>query len=130
MLTKGFKDEEQKKLDQLFNTGLQLEFVPDLWKSEQRRKVDNILQKTVNATLDDIENLSTEDMLQRLKAQNLNFSNYEHFADLLMKIIPVEESHRPSLARNAVTVYEAAQQESKTFSFGLIQKIADAKKLM
>lgn len=127
MLTKGFKDEEQKKLNQQFNAGLQLEFVPDLWQQEERRKLDAILQKTLDATLDDIETSSTKDLLKRLKTQKLNFSNYESFADLLVKTIPVEEKYRSNLAEKAVAIYETAQQESSTFSFGLIQKINTAK---
>ncbi len=127
MLTKGFKDEEQKRLDQILNAGLQLAFVPESWKTEGKHKLDELLLQTAKLSLLDITTLPTEELLARLKAQNFSFSNLEHFADILLRVAELEENNASDLAQKALAVYEFAQAESKTFSFGLIQKISAAK---
>jgi len=131
MLSKGLRDEEKEKINELFNSTLELEFVPELWKNEQRQKLSDNLKKILEFTLDDVETQSTEVLLEKLKSADFEFSHYEQFADLLLKSIPFEAEDRQSmLAKKAVAVYETAQQESKMFSFGLIQKINKARALL
>ncbi|HZJ35544.1 MAG TPA: hypothetical protein VFD29_02865 [Gillisia sp.] len=131
MLSKGLRDEEKEKINELFNSMLELEFVPELWKNEQRQKLSDNLKKILEFTLDDVETQSTEVLLEKLKSADFEFSHYEQFADLLLKSIPFEaEVGRSMLAKKAVAVYETAQQESKMFSFGLIQKINKARALL
>ena len=131
MLSKGLRDEEKEKINELFNSMLNIEFVPDLWKNEQRRLLSDNLKKILDLSLDDVEIQSNEVLLTKLKSADFEFSHYEQFADLLLKSIPLEsEDQKIQLAKKAVIVYEAAQQESKIFSFGLIQKINKAKSLL
>jgi len=131
MLSKGLKDEEKEKISELFDSMLLLDFVPYLWKNEQRQKLSDNLKKILDLTLDDVENQSIEFLLAKLKSADLEFSHYEQFADLLLKSLPFEAEGRQSLlAKKAVAVYETAQQESKIFSFGLIQKINKARTLL
>jgi hypothetical protein len=131
MLSKGLRDEEKEKINELFNSMLNIEFVPDLWKNEQRRLLSDNLKKILDLSLDDVEIQSNEVLLTKLKSADFEFSHYEQFGDLLLKSIPLEsEDQKIQLAKKAVIVYEAAQQESKIFSFGLIQKINKAKSLL
>lgn len=131
MLSKGLRDEEKEKISELFNSMLALEFLPDLWKNEQRQKLSDNLKKILDLTLDDVENSITEDLLAKLKFAEFEFSQYEQFGDLLLKSIPFEpEGKKMQLAKKAVAVYETAQQESKIFSLGLIQKINKARALL
>ena len=131
MLSKGLKDEKQEKISELFTSMLDLEFVPDLWKNEQRQKLSDNLKKILDLTLDDVENQSTEVLLAKLKSADLEFSHYEQFGDLLLKSKPFEaEYQKIQLAKKAVVVYETAQQENKIFSLGLIQKINKARALL
>jgi hypothetical protein len=131
MLSKGLKDEEKEKISELFNSMLDLEFVPDLWKNEQRKKLSDNLKKILDITLDDVENQCTEVLLAKLKSADLEFSHYEQFGDLLLKSIPFEaEGQKIQLSKKVVVVYETAQQENKIFSFGLIQKINKARALL
>jgi len=131
MLSKGLKDEEKEKISELFNSMLDLEFDPDLWKNEQRQKLSDNLKQILDLTLDDVENQSTEDLLAKLKSSDLKFSHYEQFGDLLLKSNAFEaEDQKIQLAKKAVVVYETAQQENKIFSFGLIQKINKARALL
>ncbi len=131
MLSKGLKDEEKEKISELFNSMLDLEFVPDLWKNEQRQKLSDNLKKKLDLTLDDVENQNTEFLLAKLKSADFEFSHYEQFGDLLLKSSPFEaEDQKIQLAKKAVVVFETAQQENKIFSFGLIQKINKARSLL
>jgi len=131
MLSKGLRDEEKKEIDDAFVALLGIEFVPDLWKNEQRNKLNEKLQAMLNITLDDIENMNSEALLERLKSADFEFQHYEQFGDLLLKSIPLEPQEKESLlAIHTAVVYETAQKESKTFSFGLIQKINNAKALI
>ena len=131
MLSKGLKDEEKEKISELFNSMLDLEFVPDLWKNEQRQKLSDNLKKILDITLDDVENQCTDVLLAKLKSADLEFSHYEQFGDLLLKSIPFEaEGQKIQLSKKVVVVYETAQQENKIFSFGLIQKINKARALL
>jgi 5-methylthioribose kinase len=110
---------------------LHLEFVPDLWKNEQRQKLSDNLKKILDVTLDDVENQSTEVLLEKLKSADLEFSHYEQFGDLLLKFNTFEaEDQKIQLAKKAIVVYETAQQENKIFSFGLIRKINKARALL
>ena len=131
MLSKGLRDEEKEKISELFNSMLDLEFVPDLWKNEQRQKLSDTLKKILDLSLDDVENQSTEFLLEKLKSAELEFSQYEQFGDLLLKFNSFEaEGQKIQLAKKAIVVYETAQQENKIFSFGLIQKINKARALL
>ena len=93
MLSKGLKDEEKEKISELFNSMLNLEFVPDLWKNEQRQKLSDNLKKILDITLDDVENQSTEVLLAKLKSADLEFSHYEQFGDLLLKFNSFEAEY-------------------------------------
>ncbi|MGA9327113.1 MAG: hypothetical protein WBV47_13770 [Salegentibacter sp.] len=128
MLSKGLRDEENQKMNRLLNEALEMEFVPDLWKNQQREALNRKLQETLNLTLEDIENSNPEELLKKLQDEEFSFANYEQFGDLMMKLLPREAAeNQPKLAKTAVAVYEFAQRESQTFSFSLIQKINEAK---
>lgn len=131
MLSKGLRDEEKKKIDDAFIALLDIEFVPNLWENEQRNKLNEKLQAMLNITLDAIENMTSEALLEKLKAADFEFRHYEQFGDLMLRAIPLEPEEKESLlATHTAAVYETAQKESKTFSFGLIQKINNAKALI
>lgn len=129
MLTKGFQDEQQKKLDQILKSGFKLEFVPDGWDGNQRQKLDNIIQKGIDISLDQIIRFTPGKLLETLKAKGFNFSNYENLADLLLKTAPLEKEDQSNLAQKALAIYEYTQEESQTFSFGLMQKMDKARKI-
>lgn len=131
MLSKGLKDEENQKVNELIGKMTEIEFVPDLWEREQRQKIDNKLQEILSFGLEDIESMNSESLLEKLKEQHFDFSNFEQFGDLILKIIPLEaEAHESHLAASAVAIFEFIQKESKTFSFSIIEKINQAKALV
>ncbi len=128
MLSKGLRDEEKEEIDRALSTMQEMGFVPGLWEKEQRELLNEKLKKILDLSLNDIETTTTEDLLERLKNKGFEFSHYENFGDLLIKTIPLEPQEKEvALASHAIAVYEAAQKESKMFSFGLMQKINNAK---
>ncbi len=131
MLSKGLKDEENQKVNELIGKLMELEFVPDFWENEQRKKVNELLFSTLGFTITDLETWTSAELLIKLKQLNFDFTNLEEFGDFLLKIIPFEdEQYESHLAKSTIAIYETAQIESKTFSFGLIQKLNQAKVLV
>lgn len=131
MLNKGLKSEVNQKLNELIGKMLEIEFVPDLWEREQRQEIDDKLQVILSFGLQNIESITPESLLEKLKEQQFDFSNFEQFGDLLLKLIPLEsEIYKSQLATSAVAIFEYIQKESKTFSFTMIQKINQAKALV
>lgn len=131
MLNKGLKSEVNQKLNELIGKMLEIEFVPDLWEREQRQEIDDKLQATLSFGLQDIESMTPESLLEKLKEKDFDFSNFEQFGDLILKLIPLEaEIYKSQLATSAVAIFEYIQKESKTFSFTMIQKINQAKALV
>ncbi len=123
MLTKGFKNEEQKKLDQILHAGLQLAFVPETWHLEAKRKLDELLQNAAHITLVTLIRFPANQLITHVKSLNFSLSNLEHLADLLVKVSAVEPEHQSNLTHKALAIYKYAQEENKTFSWGIAQKI-------
>lgn len=131
MLNKGLKAEENQKINELVGRLIDLEFVPEFYESEQRSKVNGLLFEQLGFKITDLEVWSSKELLIKLKQLNFDFSNYEQFGDLLLKLIPFEdEIHVSHLAASAVAIFEYIQNESKTFSMSIIQKINQAKALV
>lgn len=130
MLNKGFRDEEKEKVSEALSDLLDIEFVPELWKMEQERKVREVLQKIAGADLDEIMNFSDEALMNKLQENHFGGQQYEQLGDILIKVAPLyEEEGQQKLAQKAILLYEFSQIETNTFSFGLIQKISRAKEL-
>ncbi len=129
MLTRGFKNEAQKKLDQVLKAGLKLTFAPDLWQSTERAKLDALLQKTLQVSLTEVEEMSASALLKQMKSLQFSDTNGEYVADLLLKTASLETGYTANLAAKALEIYESVQRESQTFSYGMIQKIKEAKAL-
>ncbi len=130
MLSKGLRDEENQKINELVGRLIDLEFVPEFYESEQRSKVNGLLFEQLGFKFSDLETWPAEDLLVKLKKLNFDFLNLEQFGDFLLNIIPFEgEQHASHLAASAVAIFEYIQKESKTFSFSIIQKINQAKAL-
>lgn len=130
MLSSHRQNEKQNQLNQILRAGLQLAFVPETWRLEEKKRVDQILHNSAKLTLPDITALSIEELLQKLKDQDFSLSNMEYFADLLLKVASVEANIRSNLAKKAIAIYNFAQIESKTYSFTIPQKIETAKDLI
>lgn len=130
MLRKGFKDDESEKKNEVFENLIKIEFIPDNWK-EHKITIDKTLQELTAMSLNDQFEGSTDIVIEKLQASQFSFDNYEKLGDLLLKILALETKDRQTvIAEKAVAIYEFAQQNDKTFSFGLIQKIMNARQFL
>lgn len=131
MLTKGFKDEDQERIGEALGDLTSIEFLPDDWEAYQRKELNLQLEQLIHISLNDIVSDSSATLLEHIHSLHLSFGNYEKLGDLLWRILPLEpESEEQNLAEKIVAIYEYAQNESKMFSFGLIEKINEAKSLL
>lgn len=126
MLTSRFKSEEQKRLDQVLQTSLLLEFVPDQWDGNQRRQLDNVFLKTIDLSVEILIKLTPGQLIDRVNDSALSADNIEGLADLLLKAAAAEHPDRPQLAERAKAIYANIQSHSKTFSMSMVQKIEEA----
>ncbi len=120
-LTAGLRDEENERINNILKRLLELVYVPD-WDADS---IDSVL-KDAGMTLETLEKSTADEVLGQVENMHFDWDNAEKFADFLIEI-----SKRPpygSLRQKAAAVYEYIQRESKTFSFGISNKIASAKK--
>lgn len=127
MLNKGLRSEENERIDKIIASLLELGFLPEEW-----RKVRNILneklKEALGLSLDEIEQLSEEKLIEILANLKLEASQYEALGDILLNTIPLEaEEKQTDLAQKTLRIYQTSQEISKTFSFSLTQKINEAR---
>ena len=127
--SKSFRDEENEKAGEVLTGLIQEDLIPDLWRKSQREKVDKALEEIIETGLSGLFETLPDVLLLKLQKKRFSADQYENFGDLMMNIALVEPEHTQQLAGHALYFYEYSQTDSKTFSFGLIEKINQAKSL-
>lgn len=123
MLTKGLRDEENERINNVLKQLVALTFVPEDWNLND---LDNQL-KYLALNMDDVLKFSSEEIIQHLEKLHFDWPNAEMFGDFLVQISNNYEEEKTQLRLKAVAVYEYVQRESKTFSFDIFNKISSAK---
>ncbi len=123
MLTKGLRDEENERINNVLKQLISLTYIPEDWNLGD---FDNQL-KFLALTFEDVLKLSSEEMVLHLEKLHFDWTNAELFGDFLIQISNNLEEEKMQLRLKAVAVYEYVQSESKTFSFGIFNKISSAK---
>lgn len=124
MLNKGLRDEESTRIDNTLKVLMSIGFLPKFWNIEDTSLIDNEL-KNFGLSVESLVNLNENDLITLLLRCHLDWNQLELFGDFLVKFSIVENY---DFSGKAIAVYQYVQQESKTFSFGIISKIAAAKK--
>lgn len=124
MLNKGLRDEESTRIDNTLKVLMSIGFLPKFWNIEDTSLIDNEL-KNFGLSVESLVNLNENDLITLLVRCHLDWNQLELFGDFLVKFSIVENY---DFSGKAIAVYQYVQQESKTFSFGIISKIASAKK--
>ena len=124
MLNKGLRDEESTRIDNTLKVLMSIGFLPKFWNIEDISLIDNEL-KNFGLSVESLVNLNENDLITLLVRCHLDWNQLELFGDFLVKFSIVENY---DFSGKAIAVYQYVQQESKTFSFGIISKIAAAKK--
>jgi len=123
MLNKGLRDQESERIDNVLKTLLSLTFVPKFWNIEETDLIDNQLTDFGLTTQVLIE-IEPNDLIELLGRLHFDWNQKEQFADFL---IAFSKENLFDLTEKAIAIYEYIQSESKTFSFGIFNKIALAK---
>ena len=123
MLTKGLRDEENERINNVLKQLISLTYIPEDWNLND---LDNQL-KNLALTMEDVLKFSSEEMIQHLEKLHFDWVNAELFADFLVQISNNYEEKKTQLRLKAIAVYDYVQRESKTFSFDIFNKISSAK---
>lgn len=123
MLTKGLRDEENERINNVFKQLISLTYIPEDWNLTD---LDKQL-KYLALTFEDVLKFSSEEVIQHLEKLHFDWQNAELFADFLVQISNNYEVEKVQMRAKAITVYEYIQTESKTFSFDIFNKISGAK---
>ena len=123
MLTKGLRDEENERINNVLKQLISLTFIPEDWNLND---LDNQL-KNLALTMEDVLKFSSEEMMQHLEKLHFDWANAELFADFLVEVSNKYPEEKVQLRAKAIAVYDYVQRESKTFSFDIFNKIATIK---
>lgn len=123
MLNKGLRDQESIRIDNVLKKLMSLVYVPKFWNLEDLLFLENEL-KDLAMNVESLNNFKEEELIVHLQRLHLDWGQLELFADFL---VDFSKDSQFDFLQKAITVYNFIQQESKTFSFGIINKIASAK---
>ena len=122
MLTKGLRDEENERINNVLKQLISLTYIPEDWNLAD---LDSQL-KYLALTFEDVLKFSSEETIQHLEKLHFDWANAELFADFLVQISN-NYKEKAKLRLKAIAVYDYVQRESKTFSFDIFNKISRAK---
>ena len=123
MLNKGLRDQESIRIDNVLKKLMSLVYVPKFWNLEDLLFLENEL-KDLAMNVESLTEFSEEELIVHLQRLHLDWNQLELFADFL---VAFSKENQFDFSLKAITIYNYIQQESKTFSFGIINKIASAK---
>lgn len=123
MLNKGLRDQESIRIDNLLKKLMSLVYVPKFWNLEDLLFLDNDL-KDLGMNLESLTEFSEEELIVHLERLHFDWNHFEIFADFL---VAFSNESQFDFSPKAIAVYNYIQQESKTFSFVIFNKIAVAR---
>src|SRR6188768_4014655 len=123
MLNKGLRDQESIRIDNVLKKLMSLVYMPKFWNLEDLLYLENEL-KDLAMNVESLNNFSEEELIVHLQRLHLDWNQLELFADFL---VDFSKKSQFNFSQKAIAVYNYIQQESKVFSFGIINKIVAAK---
>ena len=123
MLNKGLRDQESIRIDNMLKKLMSLVYVPKFWNLEDLLYLENEL-KDLGVNIESLHNLDEKELITHLERLHFDWNQFELFADFL---IAFSKQSQFDFSQKAIAIYNYIQQESKTFSFGISTKIANAK---
>lgn len=117
MLTKGLRDEENERINNVLKQLVALTFVPENWN-----EVDAATQlQKLGLSLEVLKTISIQELTDYLLRYHMDWANMELFADVVASLSA--KARLELLKEKAVGVYNFIQQESKMFSFEIMGKV-------
>ncbi|MEN9907771.1 MAG: hypothetical protein RLZZ540_912 [Bacteroidota bacterium] len=121
MLNKGLRDEESIRIDNVLKTLHSLVFVPE--NAFDTHQIEEAL-KGFGLNIESLNAIEPNDLIVLLERLHLDWNQKEQFADFL---VAFSKQNPFDFREKAIAVYNYIQSESKTFSFGIFNKIAVVK---
>ena len=123
MLNKGLRDQESIRIDNVLKKLMSLVYLPKFWNLEDLLFLENEL-KDFAMNVESLIEFSEEELIVHLQRLHLDWNQLEIFADFL---VAFSKESQFDFSQKAIAVYNYIQQESKAFSFGILNKIAAVK---
>lgn len=123
MLNKGLRDQESIRIDNVLKKLMSLVYVPKFWNLEDLLYLENEL-KDLAMSVESLEDFKEDELITHLVRLHFDWNQFELFADFL---ISFSTESQYDFSRKAIAIYTYIQRESKTFSFGISNKIASVK---
>lgn len=121
MLTKGLRDEENERINNVLKQLTALTFVPEGWNHAD---ADVLLQK-LGLSIEALTKIDATELNHYLVRFHLDWANMEQFADVLARLSA--GAGLDGFKQKAVSLYNFIQQESKMMSFGIMGKVSKLK---
>jgi hypothetical protein len=123
MLNKGLRDQESIRIDNVLKKLMSLVYVPKFWNLEDLLYLENEL-KDLGMNIESLGDFKEDELITHLERLHFDWNHFELFADFL---VVFSKESQYDFSQKAVAIYNYIQQESKTFSFGISNKIASLK---
>ncbi len=123
MLNKGLRDQESIRIDNLLKKLMSLVYVPKFWNLEDLLFLENEL-KDLAMNVESLAEFNEEGLIVHLQRLHLDWNHFEIFADFL---VAFSKESQFDFSPKAIAIYNYVQAQSKTFSFGIFNKIAVAR---
>jgi hypothetical protein len=123
MLNKGLRDQESIRIDNILKVLNSLTFLPKFWNLEDLLLLENEL-KDLGMNIESLRDFDEKQLISHLERLHFDWKHFEIFADFLMAL---SKESQYDFYKKAIAIYDYVQQESKTFSFEIFNKLAAAK---
>jgi len=123
MLNKSLRDQESIRIDNVLKKLMSLVYVPKFWNLEDLLSLENEL-KGLGMNIESLNNFEEEELIVHLQRLHFDWNHFELFAEFLVSF---SKESQFDFSKKAIAIYNYIQQESKTFSFEIFNKIASAK---
>src|SRR5215217_7995381 len=120
MLNKGLRDQESQRIDNILKRLMSVVFVPKFWNLEDLNQIEEQL-KDFGLNVERLVEIESNDLIALLDQLHFDWNQKEQFADFL---VAFSKQNPFDFREKAIAVYNYIQTESKTFSFGIFNKIA------
>jgi hypothetical protein len=121
MLNKGLRDQESIRIDTILGLLYSLTFLPKFWNLEDLLYLENEL-KDLGMNIESLSDFDERELITHLERLHFDWNQFELFADFL---VAFSKESQYDFLQKAIAIYNYIQQESKTFSFGISNKIAN-----
>lgn len=121
-LTARLRDEENERINNILKRLMGLDYIPE----NGNAMIDAVLSG-LELDMQTLLDMNPEKIILHLQKFNFDWANAEQFGDFLTTLSKKLPEAKFALHEKAIAIYNYIQQESKTFSFDIFNKIAAAK---